>query len=388
MKKTRIIQGQVFQESGAFLNRPLYILGERIVSEEEYQGCDTAEEIWDAAGSYIIPGLTDIHFHGCVGYDCCDGTVEALQAMAAYEVRQGVTSITPATMTLPEERLMEAARAAADYDRLASSETECADLCGLYMEGPFINPEKKGAQKEEYIKKPDLDMYRRLQEAAGGRFRAVAVAPEQDGALDFIRAVSAEAAVCVAHTTADYDTVCRAFEAGASQVTHLYNAMPPFSHRAPGPVGAAADHPKTLVELICDGVHIHPSVVRATFRMFGDDRIILISDSMRATGLPDGVSELGGQKVYKTGSKAALSDGTIAGSVTTLMDCMRTAVKDMGIPLGSAVKCAAVNPARSIGIYGDYGRTEPGSLANLAVLKEDLSLRQVFHRGRKVPDPA
>jgi len=183
----------------------------------------------------------------------------------------------------------------------------------------------------------------------------------------------------IAHTEADYDTAIGAFEKGASHVTHLYNAMNPYTHRAPGVVGAAADTRKVEVELICDGVHIHPAAVRTTFKIFGDDRIILISDSMMATGLEDGEYSLGGQAVKVVGNLATLQDGTIAGSATNLMDCMRTAVLKMGIPMESAVKCASANPAKSVGIYDQYGSITPGKMASLVLLKkEDLAIKQVI----------
>ena len=172
-----------------------------------------------------------------------------------------------------------------------------------------------------------------------------------------------------------------AYDRGARHATHLYNAMPPFSHRAPGVVGAACDSDHVRVELICDGVHLHPSTVRTTFKMFGDDRICLISDSMMATGLSDGDYSLGGQPVKVVGNLATLADGTIAGSATNLMDCMRTAVKKMGIPLGSAVKCAAVNTAKAIGIYDTYGSITPGKKANIVLLDQDLNMKYLIFKG-------
>lgn len=376
--KRKIINGIVFQEEGSFEAGTVYISDGRIVTEETYFDTPGDETLVDAEGGYVIPGLTDIHFHGCMGSDCCDGTEEAFRTIAGYELQQGVTSITPATMTLPEEILVRVCRSAREY-----SGKEGADLCGLYMEGPFISAAKKGAQKEEYIRPADTEMFRRLQEAAGGMIRTVVIAPETEGAMDFIRANSGSVGISLAHTAADYDTAREAFSCGASQLTHMYNAMNPFSHRDPGPVGAAADDSRCMVELICDGIHIHPAVVRAAFRIFGDDRVILISDSMRATGLEDGSYDLGGQMVTVRGKRAVLADGTIAGSVTSLMDCMRTAVLEMGIPLASAVKCAAVNPARAVGIYEEYGSLAPGKYANVVILERDLRLKMVLHHSDK-----
>lgn len=379
MIKRRIRGGNVYTEQCRFVNKSLYFVDDRIVEPQEYENTDCQEEIVDAKGKYIIPGLTDIHFHGCMGYDCCDGTTEAFAAMAEYEARNGVTTITPATMTMPEETLLQIAHAAAAYENKKG-----AVLAGLYMEGPFISDAKKGAQNGAYIRKADVAMVERLQEASGNMFRTVVVAPETEGAMDFIREMTGKVNLSIAHTTADYETAKEAMECGVNQLTHLYNAMMPYTHRAPGPVGAGADSDTCRAELICDGIHIHPAVVRTTFKMFGDDRIILISDTMCAAGMPDGEYALGGQKVIVKGNLAVLEDGTLAGSATNLMDCMKNAVKNMGIPLESAVKCAAVNPAKAIGIYDKYGSLEAGKTANIVILDEDLTIDKVYCRGEEM----
>ncbi len=333
----------------------------------------------DAGGMYLIPGLTDIHFHGCVGYDFSDGTEEAIAAIARYEAENGITTICPATMTYSEEILTCVMRAAGKYHGCGG-----AELVGINMEGPFISMEKRGAQNPEYIMDPDTEMYRRLQQESGGLIKLVDLAPEKQGAMEFIQELKGEVTVSIAHTTADYDTAMQAFKQGASHVTHLYNAMPPFEHRSPGVVGAALDTPGCEVELICDGVHVHPSVIRATIKMFGADRVIMISDTMRAAGMPDGSYLLGGQKVQVSGSHATLEDGTLAGSVTNLMQSLVLAVKEMGIPLETAVRCAAVNPARSIGIYDRYGSIEPGKIANLVLLSQDLDIVKVILNGTQL----
>lgn len=378
-KKCKIINGLVFREQGSFLETDLYILGDRIVTKETYETADEEETIVDTAGQYVIPGLTDIHFHGCMGSDCCDGTVEAFQTIAHYELYQGITSITPATMTMPEETLARICRTVRDF-----SYEDGADLCGLYMEGPFFNKAKKGAQNELYIRPADSEMLQRLQELSGGKIRTVVVAPETENALEFISDNCGKINISLGHTATDYETAKEAMARGASQLTHMFNAMPPFSHRAPGPIGAAADNENCMVELICDGIHVHPSAVRTAFKSFGDERIILISDSLRAAGMPDGQYELGGQDVIVKGKLATLLDGTIAGSATNLMDCLRTVVQRMGIPLASAVKCAAVNPARAAGLIDDYGTLAPGKFANIVLLDANLKLEGIFHRGAKL----
>ena len=226
-------------------------------------------------------------------------------------------------------------------------------------------------------------MFRELNAASNHLVKLLAIAPEEPGAMECIEALKDEVVLSVAHTMADYETAAEAFQKGVHHVTHLYNAMSGLSHRSPGVVGAAADHASVEAELICDGIHIHPATVRQTFKMFGDDRIILISDSMEATGMPDGEYALGGQKVIKKGNYATLQDGTLAGSATNLMDCLRTAVQKMQIPLESAVKCAAVNSARSVGIYDQYGSITPGKTANMVLLREtDLRTEKVILKGQ------
>lgn len=370
----RITGGRVFDLERGFVERDVCFDGPLVAESSP----DSAA--FDASGCYVIPGLTDVHFHGCVGADLSDGDPAGLAAMAEYELSRGVTQICPAGMTLPEEQLLKVCRTAAAHRREARSG---AELVGINLEGPFLSGAKKGAQNGAWLHAPDVEMLRRLIAASGGLVKLVSVAPELPGALDFTAQASGLATVSIAHTAADYDTAMAALRAGAREVTHLFNAMPPFAHRAPGVVGAAADFEDCRVELICDGVHIHPAVVRAVFRLFGRDRVILISDSMRAAGMPDGQYTLGGQDVTVNGPLAALADGTLAGSVTDLMACVAKAV-EFGIPLADAVRAAAVNPAKAIGVFDRYGTLDAGKAANAAVLTEDLELKAVFFHGERI----
>ena len=370
----RITGGQVFDLKEGFVRRDVCFDG-RLLSSSSADG-----KTYDASGCYVIPGLTDLHFHGCMGKDFSDADPEGLEIMAKYELSQGVTQICPAGMTLLEDQLTKVCQVAAAH---RDANKPGAELSGINLEGPFLSMAKKGAQNGDWLHAPDVDMFRRLMAASKGLVKLVSVAPEEPGAMEFIEAVEGEVTVSIAHTTADYDTAMEAFRLGARQVTHLFNAMPPFSHRAPGVVGAALDTPLCNVELICDGVHIHPSVVRAVFKMFGYKRVILISDTMRAAGMSDGDYTLGGQAVKVKGKLATLADGTIAGSVTNLMNCMRTAVS-FGISLEDAVWAAAVNPARAIGIFSRMGSLEPGKRANVVVLDQNLELKDVFFRGELV----
>lgn len=363
---------KVFTEEKKFIDGTICIR-DGLFTDESLQD----DVVIDGEGCYAIPGLVDVHFHGCVGHDFCDGTAEAIEKLAEYEASQGITTIVPATMTLSEEELLQIMSNAATYENKKG-----AVLAGINMEGPFISEAKKGAQAATFIRKPDIAMFRKLQEAAGGLIKLVDIAPEEDGAMEFIQELKDEVHISFAHTTADYETAKKGYDLGACHATHLYNAMPPLNHREPGVIGAARDSEHVKVELICDGIHIHPSVVRATFEIFGDDRIVMISDSMRATGLEDGVYTLGGQDVKVVGKLATLvSDGAIAGSATNLMDCVRVAVLDMGIPLTSAVACATMNPAKSVGLYDKYGSITEGKAGNVVLLNKDLSLNKVIING-------
>lgn len=335
----------------------------------------------DGQGCFAIPGLIDLHFHGCMGDDFCDGTKEAIKRIAEYEASIGVTAIAPATMTLPVEELEDILKVAAAYKKEA---TKGADLIGINMEGPFISPVKKGAQDERNIVPCDAEICQRFLDASEGLVKFVGIAPEEsEASIAFIEQMKEKVNISLAHTNADYDTAKAAFDAGANHAVHLYNAMPAFTHRAPGVVGAVADSEHVMAEIICDGVHIHPSAVRATFKMMGEERMILISDSMRATGMPDGQYTLGGLDVNVVGNRATLvSDGALAGSATNLMDCMRTAVKEMGIPLETAVACATMNPAKSLGVYDQYGSITKGKKANVVLLDEELNLKMVIKDGK------
>lgn len=364
--------------------------------------------VLDATGCYVIPGLVDIHFHGCRGADLCDGTEESLRTIAAYEAARGVTAICPASMTFPFETLAQAFGAAAAF---AGGEADgMAALVGINMEGPYISPEKVGAQNPAFVRGASVEEFVRLQEIAGGLIRLVDVAPEEPGNLEFIGQIAGAAAenggtaggepgdaaaarggatttggrprVSIAHTCADYACAAEAFERGARHMTHLFNAMPGLHHRKPGPIAAAAERDDVTVELICDGIHVHPAMARLAFDLFGRDRVCLISDTMRACGLDDGTYDLGGQDVTVRGPRATLADGTLAGSVSDLMRCLVCAVQEMEIPLEDAVRAATINPARAIGIDAERGSIARGKIADAVVLGPDLEVRRVVVRGK------
>ncbi len=372
-----IKNGLVFTEECAF--EPLKILTDEgritaILPESamiKYSG-----EVFDADGCYIIPGLCDVHFHGCVGHDVCEGTETAFSEIAAFERSHGVTAVCPAVMTSPDDKLEQILHTAASFSK--KRHADCAELVGLHLEGPFLSMAKKGAQNGAFIQPPNAEKLEKWLGVSEGLVKLVTVAPEISGSLDLIRKLSGRVHFSLGHTESGYETAMRAFEAGADHITHMFNAMPPFLHRDTGVIGAAFDSGNVFAELICDGVHLSGTAVRAAFRLFGSERIVLISDSMEAAGMPDGSYTLGGQSVRVSGERAELSDGTLAGSVTPLFDCMLKAVS-FGIPLEDAVRAAAVNPCRSIGIFDEYGSIAVGKRAALLALERDtLRLRRVI----------
>ncbi len=340
------------------------------------------EDAYDLEGATVIPGLVEVHSHGNSGYDFSDGDYEGLKEMARYYLSCGVTSFAPASMTLPYEVLEKAfdtARRLVEEDPAG-----CAKLRGIQMEGPYFSYKKRGAQNADYLKEPDFDGFKRLYDGCGGLIRIVDVAPELPGAADFIRKASKLCTVSVAHTDADYEQAKTAFASGASHLTHLYNAMPAISHRNPGVIPAAAECPHVRAELICDGLHIHPSAIRLAFSIFGSERMILVSDSGRCTGQPDGTEfDLGGQTAKVIGGVARLGDGTIACSATNLWQCLINTIS-YGVPEEAVIRACTYNPACALGVQNKVGSIAPGKVADFVVCSPDYAKKRVYLAGKLV----
>lgn len=368
----KIINAKIFGKDFKFYDGTLCTNNGKIAETSDNN------EVFDAKGLRIIPGLVDIHFHGAVGYDFMDGTNEALEHISSYEASVGVTAICPATMTMPLEDIIKSCSTAKAF----KPQDNMAEIVGINMEGPFVSHQKVGAQNPAYLKDPSADFFNEAQKAAGGLIKLLAIAPETPNGIQTIKDLKGKVLCSIAHTTANYDTATKAIEAGATHITHLYNAMPAMVHRDPGPIAAGADAPWCEAEIICDGIHIHPAAVRAAFKMYGDDRMILISDSMMAVGLKDGEYSLGGQKVHVSNRKATLDSGTIAGSATNLYKCMQIAYQDMHLPMETVIKAATYNPARSINVLDKYGTLENGKVASLLLVDDDLNLKKVMVRGK------
>lgn len=317
---------------------------------------------FNANGHLLIPGLVDLHTHGCAGMDTMDAD---FAPMCRFWAAHGTTAVLPTTMTMDYSSLQRVVQANTHFDG--------AEILGFHFEGPYISKNHKGAQNEKYIKNPDFKAFSAFQGV-----KMVTLAPELPGSLEFIRAAAKSTVVSLGHTDCDEETANRAIAAGAKCLTHIYNAMPPFHHRAPGPIGAAFTQ-NIFAQIICDGLHVAKSVFLATYKMFGPSRLVLISDSIRCAGLPDGEYNCGGLPVFLKNGVARLADGTIAGSCATLLDCVKTAIQ-FGVPLREAVQMASETPARLLGV--PKGCIQPGYDADLLLVNEALELKTVMIGGK------
>ncbi len=352
---------------------------EAIIGHMPESGLPEGCELIDAGGCYVSPGLMDLHIHGYLNEDASDGSAEGIRLIAKALLENGVTSFLPTTMTVSWAEI----EAAFDVIRALKKESgqpgfEGAQVLGAHAEGPFINPKRKGAQSEEAILPPDADKVLRHKDI----IRILSMAPEMPGGLEMIKSVTEQSdiVVSIGHTNASFEQALEAIEAGASYITHLFNAMSPLNHRNPGVVGAALQTPVTT-ELIADTFHVHPGLF-AFLHGLKQDKLVLVTDCTRAGGLGDGEYTLGGQRIFVNGIQCRLADGTIAGSVLKLNEAVRNLRGHANLNTAQAVAAASLHPAFAIGAQDKKGSLEAGKDADIVLFDRDMNARAVYIAGR------
>lgn len=357
------------------------------IADVFYEEANTGEvynEIIDAKGKYLSPGFIDIHNHGNFGHDAMEGTFEALEIIADFHIKNGVTSFLATTMTESMDKIKKAVKNVGEYinNNKKGSKVK-SQVLGIYLEGPYFSIKKKGAQPPQYIKNPNIDEVKDFIDLSKDTIKIVAVAPELEGSKEFIKFLKTKGITITAgHTNATFHEAKIGIDLGITQVTHLYNGMRDYSHREPGIIGAALTDERVVCEMICDGIHLHEGAMKLAVKMKGKDGIILISDAMMAAGLEDGKYELGGQDVFVKDGAARLEDGTLAGSILTLNKAVYNMVNLVNVPLEDAVRMASLNPAKAIGIDNNKGSIEIGKDADLIIFDENLIISKAMVNGK------
>lgn len=330
----------------------------------------------------LIPGMIDLHIHGAAGADTMDATEEALHTIAAVLPKEGTTSFLATTMTTQKKLIEEALKNAANYISNSNKPGE-AEIVGLHLEGPFISPNRAGAQKPDDIIEPNIELFECWQQLSGGNIKLVTIAPEREGGLQLVSYLRDHQVVAsIGHSDAVYEQVVAAIDAGVTHATHLFNGMRPLHHREPGVVGAVLLHDEIKSEMIVDGIHIDPNMVKLAYKNKGSDHIFLVTDAMRAKCLGKGVYELGGQEVIVDGERATLRNGTLAGSILKLNHAAKNMMKFTGCDLPDIIQMTAVNPAKELNIFDRKGSIKEGKDADLVILNEENDVVMTFCRGK------
>lgn len=333
---------------------------------------DDVEPIFDTDG-VVLPGFIDEHIHGAGGADAMDGTEEALQTISEYVAKEGTTGFLATTMTQSPENIGKALKNVKTVRE--KGEYKGAEILGVHLEGPFISPKHVGAQPLEYVAKPAPETFDKYNEISGGNIKVVTLAPEVEGGLDLVKHLAKIGVVAsIGHTGAKFSDVEAAVAAGATNVTHTYNAQTPLHHREAGVVGAAMLIDELNCEMICDTIHVSVPAIKIFVKNKPHDKFTLITDAMRAKGMPDGLSELGGQQVFVKNGEARLSDGTLAGSVLKMNVAVKNLVEKVGVSFTDAVDFASANPAKNLGLYDERGSIEVGKRADFAVMDKDYNI--------------
>lgn len=373
---TILKNGQILDENFKFITGDLAIENEKILDISDISSCHG--DVIDCTDCYVLPGYIDLHTHGCAGYDNMDISLEAMEKISEHMAYHGTTTYLPTIMTASQETYIAAVKNISEFVKSGKS---AANIGGIYAEGPYFSKKYKGAQNPAYLRNPDINEFNELYEASDGLLKIMSLAPELEGSEEFIKEASKKVKIAMGHTDADYDEAMKAISAGATQMTHTFNTMRPFGHRSPNAIGAAMEN-DVILECIGDGFHVLPPVVKILFSM-AEGRVAIISDSLRPTGLPDGIYESGGLKVKMADGILKLDDGTgtIAGSSVHMADCVKR-VAGFGIGVEKAVKAASYIPAKAAGIEDITGSLAKGKRADILITDKELNIKHVIIRGK------
>ncbi|MEQ8156014.1 MAG: N-acetylglucosamine-6-phosphate deacetylase [Clostridiaceae bacterium] len=359
-----IINGKVIMKNKVIRNKSL-LFDEKIIDicEEVPEGC----EVIDAKGMIVSPGLIDIHVHGSSNADTMDKSIKAIETISKGVSKNGVTSFLPTTMTASKDDIYEAFEIIREC---MNRKKHGAKVIGAHMEGPFVNPIYKGAQNEKYVLKPSFDFIKDYADV----IKIISYAPETDEEYKFTKEVKKKTNITlsISHSNASYEEAQEAISLGVSNITHLFNAMTPLNHRDPGVVGAALMS-DIYCEIIADTIHVNKKLFQFILNNKGKEKIVLITDSMRAAGMKDGKYDLGGQGVYVKGGAARLASGNLAGSVLTLNKAVLNFFENTDLTLNEAIYMASLNPARSIGIDNKKGSLDIGKDADISIFDEEMN---------------
>ncbi|NFH90364.1 N-acetylglucosamine-6-phosphate deacetylase [Clostridium botulinum] len=337
-------------------------------------------QIIDAKGLYLSPGFIDAHIHGAGGCDTMDGTIDSINTIAKTIAKHGTTSFIPTTMTVSISDINKSMRV---IKLLKEKGSEGAHVLGAHLEGPFINPNAIGAQNPDYILPPSISTYKSMVKDCEDSVISLTLAPELDGSKNLIKYLSDKGIICsLGHTKATYEETIDAIKCGATHSTHLYNAMPSFTHRNPGIVGAIFDS-DIKTEIISDGIHISYPALRIAYKQKGTDNVLLITDAMMACCMPDGKYELGGQDVIVKNGAARVKSGSLAGSILTLDKAIKNIYKNSDLPLNEIVKMASYNPAKHCKIADHKGLIKEGYDADLILFDDNINIKKVFISGKE-----
>lgn len=385
MRKLLFRNFKIITEDEVLIGYNLTVAGENIHSIFKGEASGEFDLIIEGNGMFLSPGFIDIHNHGNSGYDVMDGTPKALEEMAKFHLKNGVTGFLAATMTASHQDIINAIDNANRFIEKNCASENFSRLLGIYVEGPYFNSENKGAQKQEHIRELSIKELDEYIDAGKDSLKIISIAPETEGASSGIENIVKNGIIAACgHSKGTYEEIVSAIDRGVTLATHLYNGMRSFHHREPGIVGAALLDERIACEIICDGIHVHYGAVDIAYKLKGRKNLILISDAMRAAGMEDGIYELGGQDVIVSRGEARLKDGSLAGSTLTLNRAVKNLISNLHIPLEDAVFMASLSGAKVIGIDDESGSIKEGKLADLIIFDDEINIKSVFLKGKKV----